>query len=236
MMRIYWMLFVSMPFFSVAQSVGECEQLMKDVFDHTMTVNLNKDNRVYAIDYGVKTISKDPTQPVSDAKVQLFTDQNYRYIYTEQANFYIDTVHAITVVPFSKTIMVNRLDEKAKIAFRQMAHVMQDSVLLTKPEVLSCKVTTGDAHYDHEITVKSPKASDRIDKIKYLVRSSDKGIYKVVVVYDKTNKLSTTEYVFYKTNYNYTEKSINKPVYSLFFKKDGSLQANYKDYKVVDKK
>ncbi len=221
---------------SCAQSSGACQVQLKEVLDHTKEVNLNKDNRLYFIEYGIKTVERKSTQPAVENRVQLYTDQNYRYIYTAQANFYIDTLHAITVVSSSKIILVNVLDDKTKEAFRLMTSMMGDSLVDEIPEVLSCKEVSGNPNYDKEIFVKPVKKNVQVEKMKYCINSTNKTIYKIVLIHEKESKFATTECTFYKTNYNYTERKIDKPVYSLFFKTDGSLVPYYKDYKVIDKR
>ncbi|MDB5274751.1 MAG: hypothetical protein JWO58_3118 [Chitinophagaceae bacterium] len=220
---------------SAAQSTEACDQLLKVVFDHTTELNRNPNNRMCFIEYGVKTIERNPSQPAVESKVQLYTDQHNRYIFTDQAKFYIDSNYAISVVPASKMILVNAMDDKTKGAVKKMGNVMQDSLLGTSPQVLSCKDVAGNSHYDKEIEIKPPKASSQIVKVKYCINTTQKTIYKIVVLYAKASKYSTTEYTFYKSDYNYTEKKIDQPVYSLFFKTDGSLLSSYKGYKVIDK-
>lgn len=221
---------------SYAQPSEACQLFLKEVLEHTKEVNLNKDNHLYFIEYGIKTVERKSTQPPIENKIHLYTDQHYRYIYTNQANFYIDTLHAITVVPSSKIILVNVLDEKMKQAFRTMTNMMDDSLIDVIPEVLSCNDVSGNPNYDKEVFVKSLKKDVQVEKMKYCINSTSKSIYKIVLIHEKVSKLVTTECIFYKTNYNYTEKKIDKPVYSLFFKADGSLVPYYKEYKVVDKR
>ena len=202
--------------------------LIKELYNSNKPV----EGKVYYTQYVVKVIGAN-NKVEQESTVDMYLTNHQRQIITEAIHLYVDSVYTLTIIPVSKTIVVNYLDNKTRAEYKKMATASLDSLFLSTMKQESCKYITGNAKYTKEVVLVAKDKSASVKKVKYLIDEQKKVMYKMSMY--APDLISRMEYTYTIIDFDYKGKSISDhSVLDMAFKQDGSLLPQYKGYQVTD--
>lgn len=207
--------------------MADCKSLLMEVYN----TNKIQTDKVYYTQYTLKMIRNGKLE--QESNVQMYLNNQQRQIITDQLRLSIDSIYVVTIIPMTKTIVVNYLNPKTREEYKKMTITSPDSIFFNSMKQESCESIVGNTNYTKSIILVAKDSKSATQKVQYLINENKKTIYKMIVYSHDLN--SRVEYIYNTINFDYKGKQMNnKSALDIAFNKDGSLLSQYNGYQITD--
>lgn len=219
-----------------------CMQELKEIFRHMQQERPSGDQRVYYLNYAVKTVMADSAKhPPRESTIELWSKGKLMEIKSSEMLVYQDKDEAFVVIPSKKMIMRNDAMPDQREVLQKQNALVQDT-LLKRSSIQSCRQVKGDG-YNKVISLlmnEQGRELSGIMKAEYDVDTESKQVKHVRVYYTENHParmgqdLVYTQYSFRRTSYDYKGKTLSDKVETKFMKDGTRLKETYKGFSLID--